>query len=115
MLKTMAMTGDWIELKITSWTEIEKLSNRIQEKNCFLDGAGALFDGICISAWTENENPILLSDYTEDKQEVTETSADYIELSPWSTIMLPRNRTFSALNNPLVMGDEGDVITIVAR
>jgi hypothetical protein len=41
--------------------------------------------------------------------------ADFIELNPSGELMLPRNRHVSALNRPMVMGQAGDVIKIVAR
>lgn len=54
MIKTIAMNGTRQKVVIDAGVEIEKLSDRIQEKNCLLDGYGALFEGICITAPSDN-------------------------------------------------------------
>lgn len=115
MIKTIAMNGTRQKVVIDAGVEIEKLSDRIQEKNCLLDGYGALFEGICITAPSDNLWWIFISDYTEAKQENTQTMTDFIELKPWGTIVLPRNRQLQALNQPLLMGQSGDVVSIIAR
>ena len=56
-----------------------------------------------------------MSDYTEDNQTNDGTRADFIELNPKGSLELPWNRRVSAFNRPLVMGQAGDVIKVVAR
>lgn len=54
MIATIVMTGEWQELPINAGAEIKKLEDRITEKNSLLDGYGALFDSICITAGEDN-------------------------------------------------------------
>lgn len=68
MIATFVMNGDRIELPIVSGIEKKKLENRITDKNSVLDGFGALYDSICLTADQDNQEPILVSDYTEDNQ-----------------------------------------------
>ena len=109
------MNGDRIELPIISGIEKKKLENRITDKNSVLDGFGALYDSICLTADQDNQNPILVSDYTEDNQINDWTRADFIELNPSAELHLPRNRFVEALNRPLVQGQAWDVLKVVAR
>lgn len=115
MIKTVIMTGSRIELPIDAGIEKEKISDRITEKNRVNDGYGAMYDSIAITADYENSSAVLISDYTEWKQEVTSTSADYIELNPGGQLVIPRNREIQALNRPMVCWTNGDVLKIVAR
>ena len=115
MLKTVVMTGEWIELPIDLGIEKEKISNRITEKDHVVDGFWAMYDSLCITADSENAEAILVSDYTEDKQTTSGGVADYIELFPCGELQLPRNRQVQAFNRPMVMGQAWDVLKIVAR
>lgn len=115
MIATFVMNWEWIELPILSGIEKAKLGDRITDKNSVLDGFGALYDSICLTADEDNAEPILVSDYTEDNQVNDWTRADYIELNPSAELHLPRNKFVEALNRPLVQGQEGDVLKVVAR
>lgn len=115
MIKTVIMTGSRIELPIDAGIEKEKISDRITEKNRITDWYGALYDSIAITADVENASAVLISDYTEWKQEVTTAWADYIELNPWGQLVLPWNREIQALNRPMVCWTNGDVLKIIAR
>lgn len=115
MIATFKMNGDRIELPIVSGIEKKKIEDRITDKNSVLDGFGALYDSICLTADVDNEEPILVSDYTEDNQENTSARTDYIELLPGGELHLPWNRMVEALNRPLVQGLEGDLLKVVAR
>lgn len=109
------MTGEWIELPIDSWIEKSKIEDRITEKNSVLDGFGALYNSICITADQDNAGSVLVSDYTEENQTNDGNRADYIELNPSGELHLPWNRQVQALNRPFVMGQAWDVIKVVAR
>lgn len=109
------MTGEWQELPINAGAEIKKLEDRITEKNSLLDGYGALFDSICITAGEDNAWSVLISDYTEQNQTNDGNRADYIELNPKGRIELPRNKHIQALNRPMVLGQAGDIVKVVAR
>lgn len=109
------MTWDWQELPIDLWIERQKLSDRIDMNDKLTDSFWALYDGLCITAWEDNAGSVLVSDYTESNQVNDGSVADFIELNPSGELMLPRNRHVSALNRPMVMGQAGDVIKIVAR
>lgn len=102
MIATFKMNGERIELPIVSGIEKKKIEDRITDKNSVLDGFGALYDSICLTADVDNEEPILVSDYTEDNQENTSARTDYIELLPGGELHLPWNRMVEALNRPLV-------------
>ena len=109
------MNGERIELPIVSGIEKKKIEDRITDKNSVLDGFGALYDSICLTADVDNEEPILVSDYTEDNQENNSARTDYIELLPGGELHLPWNRMVEALNRPLVQWLEGDLLKVVAR
>jgi len=115
MIRTEVMTWSRKEIVVNAGTEIEKISDRITAKHSCTDGYGAIFEGICISCPSENLDSVFVSDYTEAKQDNTEDHTDFIELKPWGTIVLPRNREIQALNQPLLMGVAGDVVSIIAR
>ena len=115
MIATFVMTGDRIELPINLWIEKEKIADRITEKNALLDGFGALYDSICITAWEDNAWPILISDYTEENQTNDGNRADYIELNPKGELILPWSKQVQALNRPFVMWQAGDVVKVIAR
>lgn len=68
MIATFVMNGDRIELPIQSGIEKQKIADRITDKNSVLDGFGALYDSICLTADEDNQKAILVSDYTEDNQ-----------------------------------------------
>ena len=74
-----------------------------------------MYDSLCITADMDNAQPVLVSDYPEDKQVNDWSVADFIELQPSWEIHLPWNREVWALNRPFVMWAEGDVIKVVAR
>jgi hypothetical protein len=63
-----------------------------------------MYDSLCITADQDNSQSIFVSDYSEDKQENSNTELDYIELTPRGELHLPWNREISALNRPMVMG-----------
>lgn len=69
-----------------------------------LDGFGALYNSICITADQDNAGSVLVSDYTEENQTNDGNRADYIELNPSGELHLPWNRQVQALNRPFVMG-----------
>lgn len=115
MIATFVMTGDRIELPIDSWIEKDKMLDRIQSNDKIVDGFGAMYDSLCITADEDNQGPVLVSDYTELNQVNDGTRADYIELNPSWELHLPWNKQVQAFNRPLVMWMEGDVIKVVAR
>lgn len=115
MIATFVMTGDRIELPIDLWIEKEKIQDRITEKNAVVDGFGALYNSLCITADMDNQWPVLISDYTEENQTNDGTRADFIELQPSGELHLPWNRMVQAFNRPFVMWEAGDVIKVVAR
>lgn len=115
MIATFIMTGEWIELPIDIGIEKEKLSDRITPWDKVTDSFWALYDSLCITADEDNGSSILVSDYSDDKQDNGGTRADYIELNPSGEIHLPWNRQVGALNRPFVMWQAGDVIKVVAR
>lgn len=115
MIATFVMNGNWIELPIDLWIEKQKMEDRIIEKECFNDWYGAMYDSLCITAWDWNAGSILISDYTENNQSNDWTRVDYIELTPSWRIELPRNRSISAFNRPMVMWQSGDILKVVAR
>lgn len=115
MIATFVMNGDRIELPIVSGIEKKKIEDRITEKNSVLDGFGSLYDSICLTADIDNQEPILVSDYTEENQVNDWTRADFIELNPGGELHLPWNRMVEALNRPLVQWVEWDVLKVVAR
>lgn len=115
MIATFVMTGEWIELPISAGIEKSKIEDRITEKNSVVDGFGALYDSICITADEDNGASILVSDYTEDNQVNDWTRADFIELNPSAELHLPWNKQIQAYNRPFVMWQAWDVIKVVAR
>lgn len=115
MIATIVMTWEWQELPIDIWTEVKKLADRITEKNSITDSFGALYDSLCITASEDNVGTVIVSDYTEENQTNDGNVADYIELPPKGRIELPWNRQIQALNRPMVMGQAGDILKVVAR
>lgn len=115
MIATFVMTGEWMELPIDLWIEREKMLDRIQVNDKLLDGYGALYDSLCITADKENAEPVLISDYTEANQVNNGTRADFIELFPSWELQLPRNKQIQAFNRPMVLWQEWDVLKVVAR
>ena len=116
MLKTFVMTWDWFELPIDLGIEKEKITDRIDDKDHWSTNSyGSMFEWLCITADQDNQSPVLISDYTEENQENWNWVTDYIELNPSWELHLPWNREVSALNRPMVMGAEWDVIKVVAR
>lgn len=109
------MTWDWQELPIDLWTELSKLEWRYTAWDQITNSFGSLFDSLCITADQDNQWPVLVSDYAEDKQVNDGNIADFIELQPSGELMLPWNRQLQALNRPFVMWEAGDVIKVVAR
>lgn len=115
MLKTITMSGSRFELPIDIGIEKEKIENRIIDKNAFNDWYAAAFTEIALTADIMNTEAILISDYTEDKQETSSNSVDYIALKPWASIVIPRNRQITALNRLMACGTDGDLLMIAAR
>lgn len=115
MLKTITMSGSRFELPIDIWIEKEKIENRIIDKNAFNDWYAAAFNEIALTADIMNEEAILISDYTADKQTITPTSVDYIALKPGASIVIPRNRQITALNRILACWTDWDLLMIAAR
>lgn len=109
------MTWDRIELPIDLGIEKEKIEDRITEKTWAIDGFGALYDSLCITADQDNQGPVLVSDYSEDKQTNDWNRADFIELNPKGELILPWSKQVQALNRPFVQGAAWDVIKVVAR
>lgn len=109
------MTGEWQELPIDLGTELSKLEGRYTPGEQITNSFWALFDSLCITADQDNQWPVLVSDYAEDKQVNDGNIADFIELQPSWELMLPWNRQLQALNRPFVMWEAGDVIKVVAR
>lgn len=115
MIATIVMTWDWQELPIDLGTELSKLEGRYTAGDQITNSFGSLFDSLCITADQDNQWPVLVSDYAEDKQVNDGNIADFIELQPSGELMLPWNRQLQALNRPFVMWEAGDVIKVVAR
>lgn len=115
MIATIVMTWDWQELPIDIGTELSKLEWRYTESDKITNSFWALFDSLCITADMDNQWPVLVSDYAEDKQVNDGNIADFIELQPSGELHLPRNRQLQALNRPFVMWEAWDVIKVVAR
>lgn len=109
------MTWEWIELPIDIGIEKEKLSDRMTPWDKSTNSFWALYDSLCITADEDNASSILVSDYSEDKQENDWTRADFIELNPSGELHLSWNRQVQALNRPFVMWQAWDVIKVVAR
>ena len=90
MLKTFVMTGDRFELPIDIGIDKEKIESRIQEKDNWINNwFGWMYDSLCITADMDNAQPVLVSDYPEDKQVNDWSVADFIELQPSWEIHLP--------------------------
>lgn len=115
MLATVVMTWEWQELPIDLWIEKEKLADRITEKTGVVDWYWALYDSICITASEDNVEAVIVSDYTEENQTNDWTIADFIELRPKARLEIPWSKSVQALNRPMVLGAEWDVLRIVAR
>ena len=115
MIKTVVMSWDRQELPIDDGIEKNKIANRIIEVNKYTDGYAACYDEISISADEDNLEWIEVSDYTIENQINQGWVADFIELKPRWTLVLPRNRQISALNRPLVKGHKWDLLRIVVR
>lgn len=115
MIATVVMTWSWQELPISIWTEIEKLSDRIQEHDMITNSYWALYDSIAITAGEDNAGTILISDYTEANQTNDGNVADFIELNPKWELQLPWNKAISALNRPMVMWQAWDIVKVIAR
>lgn len=109
------MNGSRFELPIDIGIEKEKIENRIQERNAYEDGYASAFNEIALTADIMNEEAILISDYTEDKQETTQNSVDYIALKPGASIVIPWNMQITALNRIMACGTDGDLLMIAAR
>lgn len=109
------MTGEWQELPIDIGTDIEKLSDRFTPNDKITNSFWALYDSLCITADQDNQGAVLVSDYTEANQTNDGNIADFIQLNPKGELQLPWNRQLQALNRPMVMGQAGDVIKVVAR
>jgi len=115
MLKTITMNGSRMELPIDIWIEKEKIENRIIDKNAFNDGYASAYDEIALTTDIMNTEAILISDYTSDKQEITNSSVDYIALKPWASMVIPRNHQIQALNRIMACGTAWDLLMIAAR
>lgn len=115
MIKTIVMTGWRQELPISDGIEKDKITNRIIEVNAYEDGYAAKYDELCLSADEDNYEWIEISDYTPDKQINWYGIADFIELKPRWTLILPRNRQIAALNRPMVKWHRWDLLRIVVR
>ena len=115
MIATIVMTWEWQELPIDIGAEVLKLADRITEKNSITDWFWALYDSLCITAGEDNAWSVLVSDYTESNQTNDGNIADFIELNPKWRLELPWNRYIQALNRPMVMGQAGDIVKVVAR
>lgn len=116
MLKTFVMTWEWMELPIDLGMEKKKMEDRIDPKDKWsTDSMGSMFEWLCITADWDNAQPVLISDYSEENQVNENWIADYIALNPSWELLLPWNREITALNRPMVMWAEWDVIKVVAR
>ena len=115
MIATIVMTGERQELPIDIWIEKEKLADRITEGDKVTNSFWALHDSLCITADADNQDSVLVSDYSEENQVNDWTIADFIELIPSGELHLPWNRQVQALNRPYVMWVAWDVIKVVAR
>lgn len=115
MIKTVVMTWDRQQLPIYDGIDKSKIQNRIIEVNKYDDWYAACYDEISISADEDNLEWIEVSDYTIENQVNEAWVADFIELKPRWTLVLPRNRQISALNRPLVKGHRWDLLRIVVR
>lgn len=115
MIATFVMTWEWQELPIDIGTEVEKLSDRITPNDKITNSFWALYDSLCLTASEDNVGTILVSDYTDWNQSNDWTQADWVELWPKGRIELPWNRHLQALNRPMVMWTEWDILKVVAR
>ena len=115
MIKTVVMTWYRQTLPIFDGIQKNKISNRIIETNEYLDWYASKYDEICLSADEDNIEWIMVSDYTEDKQINEWWVADWIELKPRWTLVLPRNKQITALNKPIVKWHRWDLLRIVVR
>lgn len=115
MIATIVMTWEWQELPIDIWAEVKKLADRITPWDKITNSYWALYDSLCITASEDNVDTVLISDYTEANQANDWTVADFLEIPPKWRIELPRNRHIQALNRPMVMGQAGDILKVVAR
>ena len=104
-----------MELPIDIWIEKEKIKNRITDKNAFVDWYASAFTEIALTSDIMNTEAILISDYTEENQEVTNTTVDYIALKPGASIVIPWNKQITALNRIMACGTDGDLLMIAAR
>lgn len=115
MIATIPLTWSRQELPIDLWVERTKLADRMTAWDKAVDGYGALYDSLCITAWEDNAWSVLISDYTEANQTNDGTIADFIELNPKWELILPRSKQVQALNRPMVMGLAWDIVKVVAR
>lgn len=115
MIKTVVMTWNRQELPIFDGIDKNKISNRIIEVNAYDNWYASSFDEISISADEDNLEWVEISDYTVDKQTFEYGIADFIELKPRGTLVLPRNRQIAALNRPMVKWHRWDLLRIVVR
>ena len=115
MIATIVMTWEWQELPIDIGIEKAKLANRITEKTWAVDWFGALYDSICITASEDNVGVVLVSDYTDENQTNDWIQADWIEIWPKGRLELPWSKAVQALNRPMVLWTEGDILKVVAR
>ena len=115
MLKTIVMTWWRQELPIDDWIGKNKIANRIIEVNKYTDWYAACYDEISISADEDNLEWIEVSDYTIENQINQGWVADFIELKPRWTLILPWNRQIAALNRPMVKWHRWDLLRIVVR
>ena len=110
------MNGSWMELPINIWIDKEKIKNRMDAKDTrSTDWLGNQYNSLCITADSANVQPVLVSEYTEDKQVVSATQIDYVQLKPTAELHLPRNREVQALNRLMVMWNAWDKLIVVAR
>lgn len=119
MIKTVIMSWNRQMLPINDGIEKIKIENsniqRITEPNRFDNWYAAKYDEISISADEDNIEWILISDYTENQQVNEAGVADWIELKPRWTLILPRNKQIAALNRPFAKGHKWDMLRIVVR
>ena len=115
MIATFVMTWSRQELPIDLGIEKTKLADRMTAWDKAVDGFGALYDSIAITASEDNQWSVLVSDYTESNQTNDGSQADFIELKPRWELLLPRSKQVQALNRPMVMWMAWDVVTVIAR
>lgn len=115
MIATIVMNWSWQEIPVSYGTEIEKLAWRYTPNDDITDAYGAIFNSIALTASEDNSGPILISDYLEANQTTTGNVIDYIELQPSGELVLPWHDRISALNKPMVMWQNWDILKIVAR